>query len=79
MTKRSPIRSVFESLRVRKRVDPKRLVHGVAAAGHSVEAYGRVELRQFRFKLLVDTQQRLERTANVAIATRYDLVDGGFA
>ena len=56
-----------------------RLVDGVAAAGHSVEAYCCIELRQFRLKLLVHPQQRLERSADVAIATRYDLIDGGFA
>ena len=39
----------------------------------------RVELRQFRLQLLVDQQQRLQRAADVAIATRHDLVDGGFA
>src|SRR5829696_5135782 len=54
-------------------------MHGVAAARHAVEAHRRVELRQFRLELLVDPQQGLEGAANVAIATRYDLIDGGFA
>jgi hypothetical protein len=54
-------------------------MYGVAAARHAVEAYRRVELRQFRLKLLVDPQQGLEGAADVAIATRYDLIDGGFA
>ena len=44
-------------------------MYGVAAARHAVEAYRRVELRQFRLKLLVDSQQRLEGAADVAIAT----------
>ena len=38
-----------------------RLVDGVAAAGHSVEADRCIELSQFRLKLLVHPQQRLER------------------
>lgn len=54
-------------------------MYGVAAAGHAVEAYRRVELRQFGLKLLVYPQQGLECAADVAIATRYDLIDGGFA
>src|SRR5829696_5493207 len=54
-------------------------MHGVAAARHAVEAHRRVELRQFRLELLVDPQQGLEGAADVAIATCYDLIDGGFA
>jgi hypothetical protein len=77
---KNPIRAVFSSRsRQENASTQKALVHGVAATGHTVEAYGRVELCQFRFKLLVDPQQRLEGTADVAIATRYDLIDGGFA
>jgi hypothetical protein len=54
-------------------------MYGIAAARHAVEAYRRVELRQFGLKLLVYPQQGLEGAADVAIATRYDLIDGGFA
>jgi hypothetical protein len=54
-------------------------MYGVAAARHAVEAYRRVELRQFGLKLLVYPKQGLKGTADVAIATRYDLVDGSFA
>ena len=40
--------------RRRIKKDKSNSVHGIAAASHSVEAYRRVDLRQFRFKLLID-------------------------
>ena len=54
-------------------------MYGVTAARHAVETYRCIELRQFHLKLLVDPQQRLKGTADVAIATCYDLIDGRFA
>jgi len=72
--------SAFKPLRVLKACRSEAgLVHGVAAAGHSVETYRRVELGQFSLELLVDPQQGLERAADIAIAARHDLIDGGFA
>src|SRR5437773_4202217 len=53
-------------------------MYGVTTARHAVETYRRVELRQFRLEMLVDPQQGLECAADVAIATRHDLIDGGF-
>src|SRR4051812_45261079 len=66
-------------VRVKKTRQTKRLVQRIAAARHAVEAYRRIELRQFRFQLLVDEEQRLQCAADVAIAGRHDLVDGRFA
>jgi hypothetical protein len=46
-------------------------MHGVAAAGHAVEAYRRIELRQFRLKLLVDRSSALSapRMSPLQLAT----------
>ncbi len=54
-------------------------MHRGAAACHSVETYCFVELGQFGLEVLVDAQKGFECAADVAIATRYDLIDGGFA
>ena len=54
-------------------------MYGVAAARHAIETYRRIELRQFHLKLLINTQQCLEGTADIAVTTRYDLIDGRFA
>src|SRR5882757_11468636 len=69
----------YEARRNQNSVETGTLVHGAAAAGHSVESDCCVELRQFRLEPLVDQQQRLQRTANVAVAVCHDLVDGRFA
>src|ERR1700722_3121101 len=50
----------------------------VAALERPAQRHGRIELLQLRLQLLVDQQQRLQRTVDVAIATRHNLVDGSF-
>src|SRR5581483_951582 len=37
-----------------------------------------IELRDLRFEMLVDHEQRLQRAADIAVAPRHDLVDRGF-
>jgi hypothetical protein len=39
---------------------------------------GGMELGEFRLKLLIDQQKRLQRAANVAIASGHDFIDGAF-
>jgi hypothetical protein len=53
MTRTNPTRAVFEPFASRNASTQNALMYGVAAAGHAVEAYRRVELRQFGLKLLV--------------------------
>src|ERR687887_96351 len=79
MARTNPARASEAGSRLGKRIGPEALVYGVTTAGQAVEANRCVNLSQFRLKLLVDPQQRLECAADVAIATRYDLIDGGFA
>jgi hypothetical protein len=44
------------------------------AKGHS-----RIKLNKLRFQLLVDEEQRSQRTVDVAVTTSHDPLDGNFA
>src|ERR1700704_1966554 len=48
------------------------------ALQRSASGHRGVELPEFRLELLVDQQQGFQRAMDVAVATRHDLVDGGF-
>ena len=50
----------------------------VAPFGKAVMRGGCVELRDLGFQVLVDEQQRLQRAAQVTVATGHDLVDRRF-
>src|SRR5882762_1000103 len=55
------------------------LVQYVAAAfGEPVMRGSRVELRDLVLQVLIDHQQCFQRTAQIAVAAGYDLVDDGF-
>src|SRR5882724_5253031 len=55
------------------------LVQDVAAAfGETVMRGSRVELRDLVLQVLIDHQQCFQRTAQIAVAAGYDLVDDGF-
>jgi hypothetical protein len=52
-------------------------MQGVAAAlERAAMRHDRVELRQFRLQMLIDHQQRFQRTADVAIAASCELSIG---
>lgn len=51
----------------------------VAALEWAAMGDGGIELLQFRFQMLVDQQQGFQRTADVAIATLHNLINGSFA
>ena len=55
------------------------LVQRAAAALDRSKRHGRVELLKLRLKSLVDQQQGFQGAVEVAVATRDDFVDGGFA
>src|SRR5437899_1686026 len=55
------------------------LVQDVAAAfGEAVMRGSRVELRDLVLQVLIDHQQCFQRTAQIAVAAGYDLVDDRF-
>jgi hypothetical protein len=65
--------------RFRAEIRTEILVQRVATAlERPADYHCRVELRKLGLQLLVDQQQRPQRTMDVAIATGHDLVDGGF-
>jgi len=49
----------------------------IAAFGEAVMGRRGVELGNLGFQVLVDQEQRLQRAAEIAIAIRHDLIDGG--
>ena len=56
------------------------LMENVAAAPEGAAmGHGRVKLLKFRFEMLVNQQEGFQRAADVAIATRHNLVNGRFA
>src|SRR3979490_936365 len=50
-----------------------------AAHGQSAVRDRGIELLQFGLELFIDQQQRFQRAADIAVAGRHDLVDGGLA
>jgi hypothetical protein len=51
--------------------------NGAAEFGSHVVSFRRVELPKFGLQLFIDEQQRYQRAADIAVATGYDIVDGG--